>query len=156
MSFLPTTCNAHHGVCFTQEATNIWEIESYHSNCDFSYYKQYSFQQIESRTYIDEGNKILIRFPETQTMTITCDNRQIYHTLEWPKTKRLFKTLSKSRWNMTESLDLHQILEVSTNFLIYNINNKLALTNNNLKTTQCRFHNRLQYQTYENLEDNFH
>ena len=82
MAFLPTTCNAHHWVCFTQKATYIWDIVSYPSNFDFSFYKQASFQLIEPRTYIDEGNKILIRFPETQTTTITCDNRQIYQTLE--------------------------------------------------------------------------
>ena len=55
---------------------------------------------------------------------------------------------------MTESPDLHQIMEVSTNFLIYSINNKLALTNNNLKTTQCIFQNILQYETYKHIEDN--
>ena len=59
MFFLPTTCNAHHGVCFTQEATYIWDVESYHSNCDFSFYKEASFHLIEPRTYIDEGNKYL-------------------------------------------------------------------------------------------------
>ena len=99
-------------------------------------------------------------FPETQTTTITCDDKQIHQTVEgiWvserPKTKRLFRTISESRWNMTESPDLHQIIEVPTNFLIYSINNKLTLTNNNLKTTQCRFQNRLQYKTYEQIEDN--
>ena len=116
MSFLPTTCNAHHGVCFTQEAMYIWDIETYHSNCDFRCYEQASFQLIEPRTYIDEQ--------KNKTMTITLDNRQIYQTLEgiWvadrPKTKRLFKTVSESIWNMMETPDLHQILEVSTNFLV--------------------------------------
>ena len=56
MSFLPTTCNTHHRVCFAQDATYIWDIESYHSNCDFSFYKQASFHLIEPRTYIDKGN----------------------------------------------------------------------------------------------------
>ena len=76
MSFLPTTCNALHGVCFAQDATYIWDIESYHSTCDFSFYKETSFHLIEPRTYIDDGNKILIRFPETKTTTITCGDRQ--------------------------------------------------------------------------------
>ena len=82
MSFLPTTCNTHHGVCFTQEATYIWDEESYHINYDFSFYKQAFLHLIEPRTYTDEWNKILIRFPETQTTTITFDNRQIYQTVE--------------------------------------------------------------------------
>ena len=160
MSFLPTTCNAHHGVSFTQDATYIWDIESYHSNFDFTFYKQASFHMIEPRTYIGKGNKILIRFPETKTTTIICDDRKIYQTEEgiWvserPKTKRFFRTASESKWNMTDSPDLHQMMEVSTNFLIYSINNKLSLTHNNLRTTQCRFQNRLQYKTYEHIQDN--
>ena len=35
MIFLPTTCSEHHGVCFAEAATYIWDIESYHKNCDF-------------------------------------------------------------------------------------------------------------------------
>ena len=58
MSFLPTTCNAHHGVCFAEAATYICDTESYHKNYDFTFYKQACFHMIEPRTYIDEGNKI--------------------------------------------------------------------------------------------------
>ena len=81
---------------------------------------------IEPRTYIDEGNKILIKFPETKTTTIICDDRKIYQTVEgiWlserPTTEDHYKAItSESKWNMTESPDLHQMMEVSTNFLIY-------------------------------------
>ena len=63
MAFLPNTCNAHHRVCFAEAATYIWDIESYHKNCDFTFYKQAYFLMIEPRTYIDKGNTILIRFP---------------------------------------------------------------------------------------------
>ena len=28
MIFLPTTCSAHHGVCFAETATYIWDVES--------------------------------------------------------------------------------------------------------------------------------
>ena len=55
---------------------------------------------------------------------------------------------------MTDSPDLHQMMEVSTNFLIYSINSKLSLTHNSIKTTQCRFQNRLEFDTYEHIEDN--
>ena len=43
MSFLPTTSNAQHGVCFAEAATYILNIESYHKNCGFTFYKQASF-----------------------------------------------------------------------------------------------------------------
>ena len=75
MAFLPTTCSAHQGVCFAAAATYIWDIESYHKNCDFTFYKQASFLMIKPRNYIDNGNKILIRFPEIKTNTVTCDKR---------------------------------------------------------------------------------
>ena len=42
----------------------------------------------------------------------------------------------------------------STNYLIYSINNKLSLTHNSIKTTQCRFQNRLRLNTYKHIEDN--
>ena len=37
LSFLPTTCNAHHRLCFAQDAKYIWDIESYDNNCDFTF-----------------------------------------------------------------------------------------------------------------------
>ena len=46
------------------------------------------------------------------------------------------------------------MIEVSTNFIIYSINNKLSLTHNSIKTTQCKFKNRLRLDTYEHIEDN--
>ena len=93
--------------------------------------------------------------------TIICDDRKIYHTEEgiWvsdrPTTKDLYKAITaESKWNMTKTPGLHQMMEVSTNFLIYSINKKLSLTHNSIKTTQCRIKNRLQFETYEHIEDN--
>ena len=78
MIFLPTTCRSHHGVCFAETATYIWDVESYHKNCDFSFYKQASFIRTEPKVYVDNENKILIRFPEGTTNTVTCDDRTIF------------------------------------------------------------------------------
>ena len=117
-------------------------------------------ENLRSNKYLNI-NKILIRFPETKTTTITCDDRTIFQTEEglWvserPTNKKLFKKISAiPKWNMTDSPDLHQMMEVSNNFLIYSINNKLSLTHNNIKTTQCRFQNRLKFDTYKDIEDN--
>ena len=78
--------------------------------------------------------------------TVTCDDRTIFQTAEgiWvserPASKKLFKAISAiPKWNATDTPDLHQMLEVSTNYLIYNFNNRLSLTYNTIRSTQCRF-----------------
>ena len=161
MIFLPTTCSAHHGVCFAEATTYIWDIESYHKNCDFSFYKQASFLMIKPRTYIDNGNKILIRFPEVKNNTVTCNDRTIFQTEKgiWVSERRIRKRLFKAitaipKWNITDMPDLHQMMEVSTNYLIYSFNNRLSLTHNSIRSTQCRFQNRLRLNTYEHIEGN--
>ena len=76
----------------------------------------------------------MIRFTEGTTNTVTCDDRTIFQTAEgiWvsekPVSKKLFKAISAiPKWNATDTPDLHQMLEVSTNYLIYNFNNILSL-----------------------------
>ena len=114
MVFLPTMCSSHHGVCFAETATHIWDIEFYHKNCDFSFYKQASFIRIEPKIYLDNGNKILIRFPEITSNIVTCDDRTLFQTAEgiWvsesPASKKLVKAISAiPEWNITYTPDLH-------------------------------------------------
>ena len=75
--------------------------------------------RIEQKVYIDNGNKIVIRFPEVNTNTVTCDDRTMFQTEEgiWvsetPVSKKLLKAITAIlKWNITDTPDLHQMMEV--------------------------------------------
>lgn len=144
MIFLPTRCSAQPSVCFSESATYIWDVSSYNSNCNFTFYKQASFSLVQDKVYVDQGNKILLRFPEIKTNTITCNDCTIFQSKEgiWvserPVSMKLFRAISATlKWNITDTPNLHQMLVVSTNYLIYTFNNKLELSYNSVDPTPC-------------------
>ena len=69
--------------------------------------------------------------------------------------KNPFKAITAiQKWNITDMPDLCQMMEVSTNYLIYSFHNRLSLTHNSIRSTQCRFQNRLKLNTNEHIEGN--
>ena len=83
MAYLPPQCKAHSNVCYSQTGTFVWDSNEVHKKCRFEFYKMGQFQRVESHTYLDAHNKLIIQFdPDGNENVVTCNQQKIRQSLE--------------------------------------------------------------------------
>lgn len=152
-TYLPSTCHVHDLVCHASHGIFVWP----HNNilkCKFQYIRQSTMEIIEDSRMIARKNKILLTTPSDPIM-IECfyPHRIIMKTSEgvWytsnlshnNKCLQFSSLKCKEIYEKLETPSLHDIFQVSVNYILYHttaqlLNNHIDITNNH-----CQLSNRL-------------